>query len=339
MALSRKSVGCPWNRGPLNWKFYVLPRRAVALRDVLPLCGVAADRHSPALKCTALLLMSSEPWWTQIWWNSYSQLCSVHSVWIYLMRLLLHYIIALQFDHQIGNDWRRLRLDLSRGNIPESCVDMRDGVSFLVFLLPRALQRLSDYPPSQMLDGFCLPFLRSHFRPCLSTFRSILAKMSWVVLGIRLRCWPVEVDLYNLYGCPMHIHAIPNDWWTPMSCSMCACWEEIIPVSFTCSVRPVAWMVGWFWIELSCERKLVVCQPYALHVWVGFFLWLQKPVCDGVRRSAAAMERSWEQVTQVMNKSILDVCSNARWRWVTVRIAPNHQAVARNKNPIDRFTN
>lgn len=93
-------------------------------------------------------------------------------------------------------DWRRPGLDLSRGNIPESCVDMRGGVSFLVFLLPRALQRLSDYPPSQMLDGFCLPFLRSHFRPCLSTFRSILAKMSWVVLGIRLRCWPVEVDIY-----------------------------------------------------------------------------------------------------------------------------------------------
>jgi hypothetical protein len=80
---------------------YVLPRRAVARRL---LCGVAADRHSPALKCTALLLMSGEPWWTQIWWKSYSQLCSVHSVWIYLMRLLLHYIIALQFDHQIGED-------------------------------------------------------------------------------------------------------------------------------------------------------------------------------------------------------------------------------------------
>lgn len=198
-ALSRKSdaPGTSW-AAKVKVLCFTATSSCVARRLASLWC---CRRHSPA-KCTALLLMSSEPWWTmwtQIWWNLYSQLCSVHSVWIYLMRLLLHYIIALQFDHQIGDDWRRLRLDLSRGNIPESCVDMRGGVSFLVFLLPRALQRLSDYPPSQMLDGFCLPFLRSHFRPCLSTFRSILAKMSWVVLGIRLRCWPVEVDLYNIW--------------------------------------------------------------------------------------------------------------------------------------------
>ena len=196
MALSRKSVGCPWNRGPQNWMFYSSCTATSSCVARRLLCGVAADRHSPALKCTALLLMSGEPWWTQIWLKiRFSALFCTQC-------LNLFDAIASPLYNCTSvwpPDWRRPGLDLSRGNIPESCVDMRGGVSFLVFLLPRALQRLSDYPPSQMLDGFCLPFLRSHFRPCLSTVRSILAKMSWVVLGIRLRCWPVEVDIYNIY--------------------------------------------------------------------------------------------------------------------------------------------
>ena len=199
MELSRKSVGCPWNRGPQNWKFYSMFYRDEQLR-----CETSSLWCCRRQTFARIEMHSIAPyeWWTMV---NPNLIKIVFSALFCTQCLNLFDAIASPLYNCTSvwpPDWRRPGLDLSRGNIPESCVDMRGGVSFLVFLLPRALQRLSDYPPSQMLDGFCLPFLRSHFRPCLSTFRSILAKMSWVVLGIRLRCWPVEVDIYiyNIYN-------------------------------------------------------------------------------------------------------------------------------------------
>ena len=133
MELSRKSVGCPWNRGPQNWKFYSMFYRDEQLR-----CETSSLWCCRRQTFARIEMHSIAPyeWWTMV---NPNLIKIVFSALFCTQCLNLFDAIASPLYNCTSvwpPDWRRPGLDLSRGNIPESCVDMRGGVSFLVFLLP-----------------------------------------------------------------------------------------------------------------------------------------------------------------------------------------------------------